>query len=79
MIESEFPDFNVPEKMKELQVKWETTSDHEVAKPETTNLTLRKLLSQVSKPFAPFGIIKSNIDRREVVNAGMLDGEDSLG
>ncbi|XP_069182982.1 uncharacterized protein [Procambarus clarkii] len=53
LIESEFPDYQVPHKTKALGVEGETTSDQLIIKsvePETANLTMRKLLSQVNNP-----------------------------
>ncbi|XP_069164557.1 uncharacterized protein [Procambarus clarkii] len=60
LIENDFPDYQVPETTKVLGVEWDTTEDQLTIKsvePDTTNLTMRKLLSQVSKPFDPLGLL----------------------
>ncbi|XP_069181147.1 uncharacterized protein [Procambarus clarkii] len=59
-IEIDFPYYQVPEKTKVLGVEWDTTADQLTIKsvePNTTNLTMRKLLSRVSKPFNPLGLL----------------------
>ncbi|XP_069195602.1 uncharacterized protein [Procambarus clarkii] len=60
LITTEFPDYQVPEMTKVLGVQWNTTTDQLTIKSvetDTTNLTMRKLLSQVSKPFDPLGLL----------------------
>ncbi|XP_069191662.1 uncharacterized protein [Procambarus clarkii] len=60
LIEKEFPDYKVPQKTKVLGGEWDTTADQLTIKsvePDTTNLTMRKLLSQVSKPFDLLGLL----------------------
>ncbi|XP_069166153.1 uncharacterized protein [Procambarus clarkii] len=60
LIATEFLDYQVPKRTKVLGVKWNTTTDQLTIKsvePDTTNLTMRKLLSQVSKSFDPLSPI----------------------
>ncbi|XP_069188811.1 uncharacterized protein [Procambarus clarkii] len=60
LIATEFPDYQVPERTKVLGIEWITTTDQLTIKsvePDTTNLTMRKLLSQVSKPFDLLGLL----------------------
>ncbi|XP_069166805.1 uncharacterized protein [Procambarus clarkii] len=60
LIATEFPDYQVPERTEVVGVEWNTTTDQSTIKsvePDTTNLTIRKLLSQVSKPFDPLGLL----------------------
>ncbi|XP_069156006.1 uncharacterized protein [Procambarus clarkii] len=60
LIESEFSDYKVPQKTKVLGVEWDTAADQLTIKsvePDTTNITMRKLLSQISKSFDPAGLL----------------------
>ncbi|XP_069194266.1 uncharacterized protein [Procambarus clarkii] len=60
MIEEEFPDYKVPHKLKVLGMEWNTSTDKLNIKSVDFNhspLTMRKLLSHVSKPFDPLGLL----------------------
>ncbi|XP_069165861.1 uncharacterized protein [Procambarus clarkii] len=60
LIKTDFPDYQVPEKIKILGIEWDTTADQltiKLVEPNTTNLTTRKLISQLSKPFDPLGLL----------------------
>ncbi|XP_069160620.1 uncharacterized protein [Procambarus clarkii] len=60
IIEEEFPDYRVPHKLKVLGMEWNTSTDKLNIKSVEINhspLTMRKLLSHVSKPFDPLGLL----------------------
>ncbi|XP_069184623.1 uncharacterized protein [Procambarus clarkii] len=60
MIEEEFPDYKVPHKLKVFGMEWNTSTDKLNIKSVDFNhspLTMRKLLSHVSKPFDPLGLL----------------------
>ncbi|XP_069189246.1 uncharacterized protein [Procambarus clarkii] len=60
IIEEEFTDYKVPHKLKVLDMKWTTSTDKLNIKSveiKHSPLTMRKLLSHVSKPFDPLGLL----------------------
>ncbi|XP_069181245.1 uncharacterized protein [Procambarus clarkii] len=62
LIATEFPDYQVPKRTKLLGIEWNTTTDQLTIKsvePDTTNLTMIKLVSQVSKPFDPLRLLST--------------------
>ncbi|XP_069171604.1 uncharacterized protein [Procambarus clarkii] len=60
IITVEFLDYKVPHKLKVLGMEWNTSTDKLNVKSVEINhspLTMRKLLSHVSKPFDPLGLL----------------------
>ncbi|XP_069164574.1 uncharacterized protein [Procambarus clarkii] len=60
IIEEEFPDYKVPHKLKVLGMEWNTSTDKlniKLVDFSHSPLTMRKLLSHVSKPFDPLGLL----------------------
>ncbi|XP_069191670.1 uncharacterized protein [Procambarus clarkii] len=60
LTETEYPDYKILQRLKILDVEWDTTSDElNIKSVEANNTcsTMRKLLFLVSKPFDPLGLI----------------------
>ncbi|XP_069184627.1 uncharacterized protein [Procambarus clarkii] len=70
IIGKEFPGYQVPNKLKALGMEWSTITDEMNVKSVQTNnspLTMRKLLSYVSQPFDPVGLLSPILIRGKLL------------
>ena len=70
LIESEFENYQVPTTLKVFGMEWNTDSDElciKCVESDNSTLTMRKLLSSVSKPFDPLGLISPILIRGKLL------------